>query len=436
MLHTVDWIDENHLLYGNVLGVQYVFADSLDYDCLAQAISELILRFPALSGKYNAKTHCVIASDKTISLVRNKNLQGSAEDYAKVGFEAPGRDIFVKEPKRGDVLKGDAPLASFTLSEFSGGGCILGIAISHVLTDAAGFHLLVKNLAQIYSSLVTNSVTPPGTIITQLDVFGFGSGKSKRQMLDSLKDENLRRPVKISGAFGSLVKSLIVRTLDRIGENTRVVLHFTPKDVQKLKKAVLGESNEEWISTNIALSAHFAHIMAKLMYGDKPKTRVGFGQLLDLRSRYFKTDHESQSAYVGNAILIHTQKAQFAQGVQFASRGELARFFKHSVAKINPDFLSRRLNLISDCLQHGYSYPGLEFKDPIIALNNQSKMPVYDLTFGDARLLRVIPQDVGDNIMFFPTPDGGVEIYIRDILNPKRQEMLLTPEWQNLIFDF
>ena len=62
-------------------------------------------------------------------------------------------------------------------------------------------------------------------------------------------------------------------------------------------------------------------------------------------------------------------------------------------------------------------------------------MPVYNLEFGGQSPLRVIPQDVGDNIMFFPAPNGSVEIYIRDILNPKRQAKLETPKWQAQIYD-
>ena len=63
-------------------------------------------------------------------------------------------------------------------------------------------------------------------------------------------------------------------------------------------------------------------------------------------------------------------------------------------------------------------------------------MPVYDVSFGGQKPIRIYPQDVGDNIMFFPAPNGGIEVYIRDIVNPGGQQKLLTPEWQERIFDF
>jgi len=63
-------------------------------------------------------------------------------------------------------------------------------------------------------------------------------------------------------------------------------------------------------------------------------------------------------------------------------------------------------------------------------------MPVYDVRFDGQKPARIYPQDVGDNIMFFSAPDGGVEIYIRDIVNPLGQQKLLTPEWQAQIYNF
>jgi hypothetical protein len=38
--------------------------------------------------------------------------------------------------------------------------------------------------------------------------------------------------------------------------------------------------------------------------------------------------------------------------------------------------------------------------------------------------------------MFFPANDGGIDIYIRDIVNPRKQDKLLTPEWQAQVYAF
>ena len=160
------------------------------------------------------------------------------------------------------------------------------------------------------------------------------------------------------------------------------------------------------------------------------------GQLLDLRNRYFESEPKSQSHYVGNAILIHIDKAAFPDGLQNTSRGALARYFKQRQSKTDAAHVKDRLDLLADCLTHGYTNPELDVKNPIISLNNQSKMPVYDVRFDGQKPTQIYPQDVGDNIMFFPALDGGIDIYIRDIVNPQGQQKLLTPEWQERIFDF
>ena len=203
--------------------------------------------------------------------------------------------------------------------------------------------------------------------------------------------------------MGGLIKSLIIKAMDKsIHHNVPAKIHFTPDDVSRLKQSVLTESGEDWISTNVALCAHFTSLMAKLSYGDDIKTEMQIGQLLDLRGRYFEADSEAQSQYVGNAILIHIDKAAFPDGLQNTSRGDLAKYFKQRQAKSTADDVKDRLNLLADCLRHGYTNPELDVKNPIISLNNQSKMAVYDVRFAGQQPQQIYPQDVGDNIMFFP----------------------------------
>ena len=412
--HSVSPIDENHGLYGNFIGLQYVFKDRLDAQVLARSVEELIKQLPALSGRYNAKTGAVLPSQNTVTL----NVQHHSE------------------PKRRDVLRGRAPLSIFSLTE-SKDGTVFGMAMSHMLTDAAGFHVVMRHLGDIYSALKAGKPAPEFPFATQLEVFEFGTKRSKPETLARLKQRGLPKPIPIKGFLGRFIKSLIIKAMDKsLSENPPISTHFMPDDVARLKQTVLAESGEDWVSTNMALCAHFTSLIAKLSYGDDMKTEMQIGQLLDLRNRYFEADSKSQSQFVGNAILIHIEKAAFHDGLQNTSRGALARYFKQRQAKTDAADVKDRLDLLADCLRHGFTNPELDVKNPIISLNNQSKMPVYDVRFDGQKPTQIYPQDVGDNIMFFPAPDGGIDIYIRDIVNPQGQQKLLTPEWQERIFDF
>jgi len=424
------------LLYGNYIGVQYIFDQRLDVGLLQYALDQLISELPYLSSRYDRAGQRVVFTPEGVSVLFRNFHPGITEGHAEVGTLYRKRSDFIVEPSRKKVQSGEAPLMTATLTPFRDGGCVLGLAISHVLVDAAGFHMVARRLAEIYTARRAGIDAQETALANSLDVFEFGTERSKSHTLASLQSAEIVTPIKLNGAIGWVVRQMIIRAMDNMASNGRIVIAMNAINVARLKETVLRESGEDWISTNIALSAHFTRIIAKLIYGNVPKTKVQIGQLFDLRTRYFEKSTEEQAFFTGNAILIHTQYAEFSDGLQNASRGALARFFKQNQTRISAPFLQRRMDLIADCLNHGYSYPGLELKNPMIALNNQSKMKVYDLKFGDIEPLRVIPQDVGDNIMFFPTRDGGVEVYIRDILNPNRQEKLLTRPWQDLIFDF
>ena len=430
--HAVSPIDENHLLYGNFIGLQYVFKYAIDSKILTRTITELIAQFPALSGRYEAKSSLVIyQTDETPLKVQQRS--GDFEDI----LTAPSRPQYINEPKRRDVLRGRVPLSTFTLTEFEKGGAVLGFAISHVLTDAAGFHLIVKHMGEIYTALLANKTVPVFPYHMQLGAFKFGTSRDKKNILYELKLRGLPKPIPIKGLLGRMIKSLIIKAMDKsLSDNPPITLRFSPQDVERLKQSVLEESGENWISTNMALCAHFTSIMAKLSYGNDMKIEMQIGQLLDLRNRYFEEAPKQQSGFVGNAILIHIDKASFPGGLQNTSRSALAKYFKKRQAKTDATDVKDRLDLLSDCLRHGYTNPELDVKNPIISLNNQSKMTVYDVSFDGQHPVRIFPQDVGDNIMFFPAPDGGIEIYIRDIVNPQSQNKLLSLEWQKQIFDF
>ena len=430
--HSVSPIDENHLLYGNFIGLQYIFEKGLDVAALKKAIDLLTSQFPALSGRYQASSSGIKPSKKAAPL----NIYRSPKSIAEI-IHAPERPNALHQPKRRSVLRGRAPLSTFTLTEFEDGGMILGIAISHVLTDAAGFHLLIRHLSEIYTAILSKKTPPEFPFTAHLDVFEFGTGQSKQASLTRLAQRGLPKPLPIKGLLGGFIKALIIKAMDKsVQDNPPIRLLFSPKHITQLKQSVLSKSGEDWISTNTALCAHFTSIIAKLSYGDNLKPEMQIGQLLDLRGRYFKDNIQAQSRYIGNAILIHIDKAEFPEGLQKTSRGALARYFKDRQSKTTPQDIQDKLNLLADCLRHGFTNPELDVKNPIISLNNQSKMPVYDIDFGRQTPLRIIPQDVGDNIMFFPAPNGGIEIYIRDIVNPLRQRDLLTPKWQKQIFDF
>ena len=164
--HRVSPIDENHLLYGKFIGLQYVFKGGLDAEVLAESVAELADQLPALSGRYQTKTASVISSSTKAS-VKIQTANGSIADI----LASEKRLHYIEQPARKDVLRGEASLSTFTLTEFEDGGVVFGMAISHVLTDAAGYHLLMRHLADIYTAVLTRITLPDFTFATHIKAF-------------------------------------------------------------------------------------------------------------------------------------------------------------------------------------------------------------------------------------------------------------------------
>lgn len=428
-------IDQNHMLYGNFVGLQYVFSEALDIKTLKAALAHLIEQLPILTGQYQESHGSVKIGMFTPSL-HIQNVGGHASEHMVFGTVQQKRTKFVKEPHRRAVLVGRDPLATFTLTQFQEGGCIFGMSISHLLVDAAGYHKIARYLADVYSAMQSGKTTPECKLTRDLDVFKFGSYRSRSDVLSELKNLGYKKPINFKTWSGRVFRGVIIHALDSPPRHARFAVHFKPEQLAGLKAKMLKESGEDWISTNMALGAHFTKLLATLSYGKTLKTHAKLGQLLDLRRGYFDQKSDQQAVFIGNAILIDSLPIHYPQGLQNASRGELTKQFKVMHNRLSAKYIKYRADLVADTLRQGFNYPGFDLKIPLMSVNNQSKIPVYDIAFGDLKPKRIIPQDVGDKIMVFPTPEGGVEIYIRDHDKPARQARLHDDEWQTQIFDF
>ena len=269
--HAITAIDLNHALYGNFIGVQYVFSDSLEPIILKQAIAALLEQIPILAARYEPRAHQVSLTNSVPSLLV-KEFKGHSTNHAAIGSSQSDRTIFVKEPSRRKVLKGRAPLSTFTLTQFKDGGCIFGVAINHMLTDASGFHKIMRQLANNYTSLTLRTALPPCKLELKASVFQFGTSSTKSETLQQLKAQDSPKPILIKGLLGRFVKSLIIKTMEKILANKPVIITFTREDIDLLKSTILEASGEDWISTNTALSAHFSRLMTMLSYGEEPQT--------------------------------------------------------------------------------------------------------------------------------------------------------------------
>jgi len=149
--------------------------------------------------------------------------------------------------------------------------------------------------------------------------------------------------------------------------------------------------------------------MSNIQFGKKPAKQVQISNLFNMRNRYFNPEDEQQKRYCGNAMYIHNILHDFPEGIQFAGRGAIAKKVKASFDAVSAESVKAGMDLV-----------------PIMGINNQSKIPAYGVDFGAGKLLRVIPQDVGDHILMFGDGNGGMEIYLRDVFKAKKQMVCIS----------
>lgn len=438
--HLLEKVDQNYVFDAGSIGIQYVFEKKIDHALLMTSLIELLKEYPALAGRADFKKMKVTRKGKGIPFIVVDNHPDNIYMYSRAGCVQRNRTEFVLEPKRQLVEKGKAPLMCVKLTNFVSGGCILGITISHALLDATGFHLVVHRWSKIFKEIEEigsyQSDAETKLIYGRRSLFTFGTNRRKKQLFQDIKSHGIPKPIKFKGFFGSILENLMLRVLDKDKLADRELIHFNKEQVHQIKEIVTRESGKDWITTNEAISAHILKIMSELQYADKTLKKIQIVSGIDIRGRINHETADKQARFAGNALFIYSFTAQLGKNFHEATRGEIAAFLKQSFAKITAESLQTDLDVVYDCMRLGYSYPGVDFRVPIQELNNQSKMPVYEVDFGAGKPLRVIPQDVGDNILLFPSRDGGMEVYLQDSMNTKQQKKLFTSEWQSKLYDF
>ena len=92
----VNDIDVNHMMYGNFIGVQYVFRDRLNEAVLNKAWWHIRHRFPKLASQFDNKTRGLKPYDGQI--FESSDTDMSLQDFLKAEDPDRFRSKFITEP--------------------------------------------------------------------------------------------------------------------------------------------------------------------------------------------------------------------------------------------------------------------------------------------------------------------------------------------------
>jgi hypothetical protein len=199
-------------------------------------------------------------------------------------------------------------------------------------------------------------------------------------------------------------------------------VRFSDATLRHLRQAAApGAGASDLPSTNVALSAHLTRMCTKL-HGVPEGTPCSQVTILDARQRLSSVP----LAFAGNAA-YPAVTARFAAGATLLDlAAQIQQRLAPYVAVPSPELL-RQFLLAQEVMDHKilmlpFDVAGVHQRHPtVIHINNISKLPIYDVDFGDAAgpapPVRVIPHNLPDPVLIWPAPPrtGGVEVYFTGV---------------------
>jgi len=225
--HRLDCISKNYAQLTPNIDVQYVFEQKIDTGILKKSLIELIKHMPSLAGRADFKAMKVCGKKSGVPFVVIDNYPSCAKEYGQLGDIQRNRREFVITPTSSNITKGKAPLMGVKVTNFSRGGCILGITISHVLTDAYGFHILVHHLSSIFMQIKEGTYS--ANLQQEKIIFGppiskFGKNRSEKALALDMEKARWVKPLGFGGILGKWKEKLTEK------------LYILPKSKQNISK--------------------------------------------------------------------------------------------------------------------------------------------------------------------------------------------------------
>lgn len=395
-------LDRANLLL--ILRGVWIFDGPLEPTRIRAGLARLLTLYPHLAGRMVAGER-VELTNAGVPLETAEEPEATVEAVCAAPEEA-GR--FAPILRKGWVKKGkQAPMAA-RITRLADGS-VLGIRCTHACLDGTSFYAMVRNWSGLCSG---REVSPP---VLDQSLVPPPLERPKAELLAHLDELGWIKPSWIS-AITALPAFLPSRLLQRTP-----AIHVSTEELARLKSTVVEASGRAELSTGTALAAHLTR-MAVRLHGLPDGTPCQQVVVADGRERA----PTLPARFAGNAALP-VLTASFGAG---ASSSDIAAQAHDTLAP----FLARPSPVLAEQLAIGrelmrsrvmrmpYDVLGMHVpRPPVTYINNFSKMPVYDLDFGEPgrplRPVRAIPHDLPDPVLLWPAPpgQGGIEVYFTGV---------------------
>jgi hypothetical protein len=385
--------------YPMVIRSTWIFDVRLDVNILKAGLKRLLYYYPHLSGRMKDKSSILFTNDGVL-------FTESDESDLTIKEAEKMKNIikhFSQEIKPSKIKRGIDPPMSIKITTLKD-GCVLGIQCSHMFMDGDSFYSMVYNWGKICKN---EDINPP---LLDQSLIPTPENLTKEEVLKIAYQQGWKKIPKKS--FLKLLPKLISGILKERSN----AFYISPKSVQILKEKV-STGDHGTYSTHTVLSAFITKMCIKLFQHNE-KTKCKQVTVTNIRNRL----EGIPSTFVGNASTFVTTPSFLAN----ISVKEITKIIHQTLEPIRqtPSQEIKKIMMLSLNLMHHkllvfpFDFTELHSKKPtVIHVNNFLNLPIYEIDFGLGKPLVVIPHDLGDQVLIWPThPNkGGLEIYFAGV---------------------
>lgn len=379
----------------------WIFDTPLNVQLMKDALGKTLSYYPHLAGRMKSQTGVTLTNEGVpFSMASEPDLL--VEDVLKRDDMANIKHFSIAI-NPGRIMKGiDAPL-SVKITELKN-GAVLGVQCSHALMDGDSFYTMVYNWSKIFKGeefekpVIDQGLlpAPDDTPVQEIKAAALAAGWKQLSIFSIFK----LLPAVVSGVIKKRSRPFYV----------------SAATIERLKEEISNAAGIE-CSSNLALSALITRRCMEL-YDHSDDTRCSIVTVINTRKRLANIP----ATYAGNSSLSLATPPFPAK----AGLTEIAAILHQTLepARKSPspelqELLQLSINTMNRKLPFApFDVFGMHAKKPAIAyINNFSKLHIYDIDFGTGRPVKVIPHDLLDQVVIWPTsPEhGGVEVYFSGI---------------------
>ncbi|MDO0924367.1 acyltransferase [Streptomyces sp. TG1A-8] len=403
----------------------FYYRRTLDADALRDSLRRALERYPMLTGRLERD------DDGGLSVLCNDagaafSVHHSDRPMPQYGpGRRAGNDLrrYVHTVNPFRVVGHDIPLLTVKVTHTRGGGSVLGVCINHSVVDGAGFLDFLLHWSRTHRGLAHRAAPYARRLL---------EGPAPDATPDAAPATGPDDP-QYTVVTGRQKWGFLWRVNAGAHRMRTLTVRLDAQEVLALKEAAGGGAADGSapVSSGDALGAHVWRVLAALR-DRTPESTERLGMVVSLRPAL---KDRLPDGYSGNAVsnITAALPAHALRAQPLAHTAAAVRDARHRVTaeRVRDEMAFLQAQHRAGRIKRVFSRMSLDAFEGTVALNNVSRLPVYDVEFGAGRPFwyEYPASPIPWTVLITPTPEDG---HSRDVhLSVPREaaEALDDPRW-------